>query len=511
MDWRTKVEIYEEIRREYEFGIGTIAGVAKKLGVHRRMVRDALASAMPARRKKATNRNGKLKAYYDRIDGMLEADRSAPRKQRHTARRIWKRLRAEIDGFDVGERSVRAYVSRRRTELGLSQRDTFVPQTYKWGAEAQVDFYEAWAELDGEKVRLQVFSMRSMSSGAAFHRAYFRATQQAFLEGHELAFGYFGGVFHRLRYDNLKAAVKKVVRGARREETTRFIAFRSHWRFASEFCTPGEGHEKGGIEGEVGYFRRNHWVPVPKAKHLEELNEQLLAACGCDQQREIPGKELVVGTGMLVEQEHLLPLATDPFDLAEISFAVVDGFGCIRAKTNRYSVPQKPGTKVQVRVYSSRVEVWHEGVQIAQHERCYGRQQQILDLEHYLDVLERKPGALAGSKPLAAWREKGLWPACFDELWSELNRRHGRQGGTRKIIALLQLGRQYSVGRLQDVVEEALSTGCFDVAAMEYLLQTDLAKPVPARLAEVGLLERYERPLPSMNEYDRLLSVGGAL
>jgi hypothetical protein len=197
--------------------------------------------------------------------------------------------------------------------------------------------------------------------------------------------------------------------------------------------------------------------------------------------------------------------------LAEISFAVVDGFGCIRAKTNRYSAPQKPGTQVQVRVYSSRVEVWHEGTRIAQHERCYGRQQQILDLEHYLDVLERKPGALAGSKPLAAWREKGLWPACFDDLWSELNQRHGRQGGTRKIITLLQLGRKYSVRRLQDVVEDALSTGCFDVAAMEYLLQTDLAKPVPAPLAEVGLLERYERPLPSMNEYDRLLSIGGAL
>jgi hypothetical protein len=261
----------------------------------------------------------------------------------------------------------------------------------------------------------------------------------------------------------------------------------------------------------VGYFRRNHWVPLPKAKDLEELNEQLLGFCRRDQQRQIPGKELPVGVGMLAEQGHLLPLIKDAFDLAEVSYAVVDSFGCIRAKTNRYSVPRKPGTQTEVRVYSSKVEIWQEGQRIACHERCYGRQQQVLELEHYLDVLERKPGALARSKPLTAWREKGLWPACLDELWSELNRRHGKQNGTRKIIELLQIGRKYHPGRLQEVVESALGAGCSDVAAIEYLLQTDLTAPGPEPLEEIGFLARYERPLPSLNEYDRLLSVGGAL
>ena len=126
-----------------------------------------------------------------------------------------------------------------------------------------MDWYEAWADLGGERTRVQVFAMRSMASGAAFHRAYLHATQQAFLEAHEAAFAYFGGVFRLLRYDNLASAVRKILRGHRREETARFVAFRSHWRFAAEFCTPGEGHEKGGVEGEVGYFRRNHLVPVP--------------------------------------------------------------------------------------------------------------------------------------------------------------------------------------------------------------------------------------------------------
>ena len=142
--------------------------------------------------------------------------------------------------------------------------ETCVPQSYAWGVEAQIDWYEAYADLGGERVKLQVFAMRSMASGAAFHCAYLHATQQAFLEAHELAFAYFGGVFRKLRYDNLTSAVRKILRGHRREETARFVAFRSHWRFEAEFCTPAEPHEKGGIEGEAGYFRRNHWVPVPE-------------------------------------------------------------------------------------------------------------------------------------------------------------------------------------------------------------------------------------------------------
>ena len=251
------MELFEEIRREYEFGVGTIKGVARKLGVHRRMVREAVASALPPPRKKPARRRAKLAPAVGFIDRILKEDRKAPRKQRHTAHRIWNRIREETS-CEVAERTVRQYVQERKRELGLEKRETFVPQSYDWGQEAQVDWYESWAEMDGERVKLQVFTMRSMASGAAFHRAYRRATQQAFLEAHELALDYFGGVFRTLRYDNLSSAVKRILRGARREETARFVAFRSHWRFASEFCTPGKGNEKGGVEGEVRRYRRNH-------------------------------------------------------------------------------------------------------------------------------------------------------------------------------------------------------------------------------------------------------------
>jgi transposase len=192
------------------------------------------------------------------IDEILQLDQKAPRKQRHTAHRIWTRIRREIPDCQISERTVRQYVHARKVQLGMVSHETFVPQSYAWGVEAQVDWYEAYAELAGERTKLQVFSMRSMASGAAFHCAFLHATQQAFLEAHELAFAYFCGVFRKLRYDNLTAAVKKILRGHQREETARFIAFRSHWRFESEFCTPAEAHEKGGVEGEAGYFRRNH-------------------------------------------------------------------------------------------------------------------------------------------------------------------------------------------------------------------------------------------------------------
>lgn len=499
------MELFEQIRREYEFGVGTISGVSRKLGVHRRMVREALASAVPSRSKPQQRQLRKLGLAAAFIDQILVQDKQAPPKQRHTARRIWQRLCTELPGFGVSERSVRYYVSRRRRQLGLIASEVFIPQSYAWGVEAQVDWYEAWAMLCGERTKLQVFEIRSMASGAAFHRAYTHATQQAFLEAHELAFRYFGGVFHLLRYDNLKSAVKKIVRGYRREETSRFIAFRSHWRFESEFCNPARGNEKGGIECEGGYFRRNHWVPLPEARDLEELNAYLERCCHQDQHRVLDGRTESVGTAMLHEQPYLLPLVSEPFDLTEISYPTVDRLRCVRVRTNRYSIPLPPGTTVEARLHADFVELWHEGTRVARHERCYSRQQQILDLEHYLDALRKKPGALAGSTPLAQWRQAGRWPECFDRLWQALNTRHGKHDGTRQMIELLSLGTSEGWDRLSTTVEQALSMGCQDVAAIRHLLLAGRMAKSKAEPIDVGLLARYERPQPELSGYDQLL------
>jgi hypothetical protein len=397
-------------------------------------------------------------------------------------------------------------VERRKQVLGLAEHETFVPQSYGWGVEAQVDWYEAYADLGGERIKLQVFSMRSMASGAAFHRAYPRATQQAFLEAHELAFDYFEGVFRRLRYDNLSSAVKKILRGQQRELTARFIAFRSHWQYQAEFCTPSEGHEKGGVEGEVGYFRRNHWVPVPVAADLAALNRKLHEDCRADESRIVSGRTDTVGTRLLAEKEHLLPLAADVFDLAEVSFPRVDQTGCAKVRTNFYSVPLKPGSIVEARVYSSTVEFRHHGSRIASHERCYSRLQKIFDLEHYLEVLERKPGALRGSTPLAQWRAQGRWPESYDRIWEQLTERQGRQGGTKAMVTLIRMGREFGYEKLRTAVEQALDLGCEDVAAIRHLLMSDQLQHTVGEPIEIGALSAYERPLPTMIEYDRLFS-----
>ena len=505
MDWKAKVDLFEQLRREHEFGIGTIAGVAAKFGVHRRVVRRAIACALPPPHHYTERSKPKLGALEVFIDRVLDEDRRAPRKQRHTARRIHRRILTEFPDAAVAESTVRNHVRERKRQLGLLRRETFVPQSYSWAQEAQVDWYEAWVDLGDERTKVQIFTMRSMASGAAFHRAYLHATQQAFLEAHEHAFEYFGGVFHLLRYDNLASAVRKILRGYRREETVRFMAFRSHWRFAAEFCTPGEGHEKGGVEGEGGYFRRNHLVPVPCVADLDALNALLLTGCRADEARVLDGRTQSVGAALAEERSHLLSRVTEGFDLADVVFPLVDKQGCVAVKTNFYSVPSRAGTRVEARVHPLHVEVWHAGRLIARHERCHSRRQHVLDLEHYLDVLSYKPGAFAGSKPLAQWRAAGRWPACYDALWDRLQARHGKQNGTRAMVEVLGLGREFGHDALRTAIAATVSLGACDVAAVRYLLTEAGLRKARAVPIDVGVLARYDRPMPSVVDYDTLL------
>ena len=306
----------------------------------------------------------------------------------------------------------------------------------------------------------------------------------------------------------MKSLVKKILRGYQRIETERMIAFRSHWGFQSEYCNPASGNEKGGVEGELGRFRRNYLVPVPEAADLDVLNEQLLADCSQNRQRTIGARALTVGEASEQERAVLLPLADEGFPLDEgIYPLIVDGKGRVRVKTNWYSAPAPAGSRVAVSVGPLEVEIVYHNKCVARHQRCYGRGHEILDLEHYLDVLEHKPGAMAGSKPLEQWRKAGRWPECLDQIWGRLEQRHGRGKGTKQMIGLVRVGLSHGWPKLITAVE-ALRLEVSDEAAVIHILNmpdAEQRRQYAVALAEE--LRAFERPMPEMNEYDLLLGV----
>jgi hypothetical protein len=230
----------------------------------------------------------------------------------------------------------------------------------------------------------------------------------------------------------------------------------------------------------------------------------LLAECKRDEQRVIGDRSLTVGAGMCQEREHLLPLAEEGCDLAAVHFPSVNGKGCVKVLTNFYSAPAPVGSEVQVKVHAAYVEIWHQGKSIASHERCFGRHQKVLNLEHYLDALSKKPGAFAGSTPLEQWRAQGRWPASFDLFWEASKRRRGKQDGTRAMIDLLIVGRDRGYDALRQAIEKTLEIGSSDVSVVLLLLNADRTER-STEPVEIGGLARYDRPLPTTSNYDRLL------
>ena len=316
----SRVELFERIRRDREFEGLSVHALARRHGVHRRTVRQALGSTVPPERKRPEGRPAPaMGAYRELIDSWLLADRDAPRKQRHTAKRIHDRL-VEEHGAVIAETTVRDYVRRRRRELGLAA-EAFCPQVHDPGVTAEVDWGEARVLIAGVLMTVGLFLMRSCFSGACFVMAFESQSQQAFFEGHVHALDWYGGAFATIRYDNLKSAAKKTLKGRRRVENERFVALRSHYLFESWFTLSGvEGaHEKGGVEGEVGRFRRNHLVPVPEVASLAELNERLLAFCIEDLHRTIVGCRETVGAALSREIDLLRPLLAGPFPTWEDS------------------------------------------------------------------------------------------------------------------------------------------------------------------------------------------------
>jgi transposase len=505
------MEQFEQIRRDRDREGLSIRALAERYGVHRRAVRQALVSPLPPAKRAAVGRPApRLGPYRALIDGWLEADREAPRKQRHTARRIWRRLVDEY-GAEVAEPTVRGYVGMRKRAMGWPVGEVFVPQVHDPGVGAEVDWGEAQVDLAGVRTTIHLFFMRASFSGAAFCQASLVETQQAFLELHVEAFEWFGGVFGQVRYDNLTSAVNRVLRGRRRVESDRFVALRSHYLYASAFTRPGiEGaHEKGGVEGEVGRFRRNHLVPVPAFATMAELNAFILAGCEADLRRRIIGRAVTVGEAWAQERPLLAALPGKRFDAAETASPRVDAKSLVTVRQNRYSVPVRlAGLRVSVRIGAREITVSHGGTVVARHQRLQGRYGTSAQLDHYLELLERKPGGLEHSLALRQERERGAWPACFDELWAALTARYGSSEAARQMIDVVMLTRDHQPARVSLAVQGALAAGAHDGRAVAVLARRadTTGRPAPLLLEQLEpRLAVHARPAPDLAQYNELI------
>ena len=460
----SRVELFAAIRRDARVEELSIRQLADKHHVHRRTVRQALISAVPPARKVPAREPRVLEPFRPVIDAMLREDLTAPRKQRHTVRRVLARLVDEHDAGGLSYSTVRDYVAKRRPEIwaeaGRTTAEGFVPQDHEPGAEGEVDFADLWVILRGLKTKTNLFTFRLSSSGKAVHRAFSTQGQEAFLEGHEYAFTELGGVpWRHVRYDNLKAAVSRVLVGRNRVESQRWTAFCSHYGFDAFYCQPGVdgAHEKGGVEGEGGRFRRNHCVPMPKVDSIAELNDLLAAADAKDDHRRIGNRTQTVGHDWQLERALLRPLPTEVFPTWLTLNPRVDRYARVTIRQAQYSVPARLiGRTVRARLGATQVTIFDGRRQVAVHERVSARGGQSLILDHYLEVLRRKPGALPGATALGQARRDGGFTQTHDAFWTLCRDRLGDAAGTRALIEVLLLHRHLPADRIVTGMTTAL-------------------------------------------------------
>lgn len=461
-----QVDEYEAIRRAHYLEGKSERQIARERGHSRKTIKKALASAAPKPYERTNRQNApQLGAYKARIERLLAESQQMPRKQRYTGHKIYEVIRGE--GYAGSESGVRRYIGQWRHEH--TRPEVYLPLEYEAGADAQVDWGEGEVIFKGERLTVHLFTMRLCYSRRLFMMAFPTQKLEAFLEGHVRAFAYFEGVPQRISYDNLKTAVKTILKGQEREEQKGFMAFRSHYLFASHYCTPGEGHEKGGVEHGVGYGRRNYLVPLPEVSSFEELNTYLLAQCVADDARTVHGQPVTIGEAWQNEKGHLLPLPAQAYVCCTTHQVQLTPYSQVIFETNRYSVPVEKSRKtLTLRASAFQIEILHQAEVIARHERCYGHEQDIFNPLDYLPLLAKRPGAFEYAKPLREWRAE--WPSVYEQVLAHLRETWPDGRGLREFIDILQLHNQYPPDLMAQALQAALTYGCVHVEGVRLCL-----------------------------------------
>jgi transposase len=433
------------------------------------------------------------------IDAILIKDKTAPKKQRHTAQRIFDRLREEY-GYTGGYTQVREHVR----EVRAHKQEAFVPLAHDPG-EAQIDWGEAYVYEGAERRKIYMFVLTLPSSDARFVAGFPRCTLEFFLEGHRLAFEFFGGVPRRAVYDNLSSAVTKVLRGRQRKLNAVFAQFLEYHLIEARFCNVARGNEKGHVEMGVGWARRNLLTPMPQFDNWEQFNERLAQGCRKIFDRRVRGEDKVIGERLEQDKEAMLPIPPFPMDKASPQLQRVSSLCLVRFDCNDYSVPcEFAHYSVVVRANVSKVDIFHQDQCIATHCRCHKKEKAIYEPWHYLTLVERKPRTLDDGAPM---RQLQLDP-CFADLRRRMEVGQEHSEGTRAYIRVLQLLRDHSQRDLSRAVQRALQLHAEDEEAIKNLLLCPPEQtPTPLDLAGRGHL-KLTLPRPSLSHYQSLVAGG---
>ena len=465
-----KVELYGRVRRAVLVDGRSQRAVAREFGISRESVGKMLRYSVPPgyQRQQAVQRP-KLGPWVGVIDAILEEDKTRPAKQRHTAKRIFDRLREE-HGFSGGYTIVKDYVR----AATLHGREMFVPLRHPAG-EAQADFGEALVVIAGVERKAHYLAMDLPHSDDCFVVAFPAETTEAFLEGHVRAFAYFGGVPTRILYDNTKIAVARILGGEERLRTRAFSELQSHYLFADKFGRPAKGNDKGKVEGLVGYARRNFMVPVPRVNSWDELHAHLEVQCNKRRERRLRGHTETIGERFERDRAALLPLPEAPYEACEKVTTRVSSLALVRYRGNDYSVPTRHGhLQVLVRGYVHEVTIACASEVIARHPRSYEREAVIFDPLHYLALLEQKTRALDQAAPLAGW----LLPECFATLRRLLEARL-KKHGSREYVQVLRLMETFAIEEVTRAIEDALHLGTIGFDAVKHLLLCRIERRPP--------------------------------